>query len=110
MSRAPIPSFTNVYWAPRKEFRTQNFLAPVSGHLGFQIVIPKPDPVTVGAYYYGQNPPIPNVRTPAVVTKADGEYYAVGGELPTVAGRPRIDPKSKEMQFSRQKYTKMLKV
>ena len=108
MSRAP--SFTNVYWASDKEYRTQNYLKPVSGHLGFQVVIPKPDPVTVGAYYYGENPPIPNVRPPTVVTRAEGEYFAVGNELPTVAGKPRVDPKSKEMKFSRSKYTRTLKI
>ena len=103
------PSFTNVYWAPQKEYQPRTFLKPVSGHLGFLNVIPKPDPVTAG-YYYGQNPPISNVRPPAVITKAEGEYFAVGGELPTVAGKPRVDPKSKEMQFSRKKYTRMLKI
>jgi hypothetical protein len=105
----PRTSFTNVYWAPQKEFRPQSFLKPVSGHLGFQIKIPVPDPATAG-YYYGENPPINNVRPPQVVTRPDPETFVVGGEMPVVAGRARIDPKSKEMQFDRSKYTRTLKV
>ena len=107
--RAPTPSFTNVYWAPQKDFTTQTFLRPVSGHLGFQIKIPVPEPVSSG-YYYGENPPITNVRKPEIVTRSDPETFVVGGEMPVVAGRPIVDPKSKEMQFDRRKFTRTIKI
>jgi len=104
-----MASFTNVFWAPPKQFVSKSFLKPISGHLGFQINIPTPDPVTSG-FYYGEGPPIYNVRPPTVVTRSDPEYYTVGGVLPTVAGRPRVDPQSKEMKFSRARFTKTIKV
>ena len=102
-------NFTNVFWTAPKQFHTQTFLKPISGHLGFQINIPKPDPVTSG-FYYGENPPINNVRAPTVVTRSDPEWYVVDGTMPTVAGHARMDPTSKAMKFSRAKYTRTIKV
>ena len=88
---------TSPYWNTQ-EFSTIRSQMPLSGHLGFMMQIPWPEPVTVGSSYFGENP-LPGRRE--VVTQPWGEYYAIGNTIPERV----VDPKEARYQFQRRQFT-----
>jgi len=95
-------NFTHPYWTPPYETRLLKTLAPIANNYGFQFNLPYPDPVTAG-FYYGENPPLGRRE---YVYDSRPEYFTVGGNImPTVNGKPRFDPHSPDMTFSREKHT-----
>jgi len=93
---------TSPYWvqldANEVEVRP---IKPISGHLGFQMNIPWPEPVTVGAIYAGEGA-MPDRRE--VVTTAFGEYYAVDNTIPSTGGVPLVNVNEPRYRFSRNDY------
>ena len=71
-------SLTSPYWAPPALDSHVKTTFPITGHLGFEIDIPYPAPVST-PMYFGENP-LPGRRE--LVTRPDGEYYAIGGVVP----------------------------
>ena len=95
MSYYGFMNTSNLYWTPpATEIKSA---LPISGHLGFQIDIPKRDPVST-PWYYGQNA-LPDRREMSL--SGWPELYPVDNVLPTVGGIPRIDPRSFAARVSR---------
>ena len=91
---------SNVYWSAPQ---TQTWIQDHSGHLGFQIQIPYPDPVSTPFWYGEGNEKIEGIRQLSFSTLP--ELFTVGGVLPHTAGYPRVNPKSLAGTFSREKHT-----
>ena len=66
--------------------------------MGFQMSIPWPAPVTVGAIYSGQGA-MPDRRT--VETSPFGEYFAINDTVPSTGGVPLYDTKDPIYTYSR---------
>ena len=95
---------TSPYWVQLEPGTNESDIRPIkpiTGHLGFQMNIPWPAPVTVGAIYAGAGA-MPDRRE--VVTTALGEYYAVNNTIPSTGGIPLINVNEPRFQFSRDKY------
>ena len=75
---------TSPYWF-QPEFRPVIHDKPMVGHMGFQMSIPWPAPVTVGAIYSGDGA-LPDRRT--VETSPYGEYFAIDNTVPSSGGVP----------------------
>jgi len=92
---------SNVYWNPPQY--TQTSLKPLSGHTGFLLNLPYPDPVS-GPFYYGEGSEnIYGKREYVYSTLPD--LYAIGNILPTTGGIPRVDPSGLAATHSRTDYT-----
>ena len=91
----------NVYWsAPMYK---QTSLKPISGHTGFLLNLPYPDPVST-PFNNGEGSNNIYGKRELVFTGLP-EIYAVGNIVPTTGGVPRIDPKSFAATHSREYYT-----
>lgn len=73
---------TSPYWF-RPEFQSIASDKPMVHTLGFQMSLPWPAPVTVGALYTGDGA-LPDRRT--IETSPFGEYFAVNDTVPTTGG------------------------
>ena len=92
---------TNVYWAPPQY--TQTNLKPISGHVGFFLNLPYPDPVSTTATFGEGNENIFGKRE--LVFSEHPEMHAFGGVVPMTSGIPRVDPKGLAGSFNRGHYT-----
>ena len=90
---------TNPYWQPPPT--ETKFLKPIVNTLGFQFQIPWPS-VTTAGWYYGEGA-MPDRRE--LVYRADPEFYARGGIVPSFGGVPTINPYDPIYRFSRDKFT-----
>ena len=72
-------------------------------HDGIIYNIPYRDPVQTGFVYGDGNQTVFGEQK--LVFSTQPETFAVGNILPTTAGRPRIDPNSRENRFHREDYT-----
>ena len=91
---------TSPYWF-QPEFQTKRSHKPLTRHLGFQMAIPWPLPVTVGAIYAGEGA-APDRRE--ITTSAFGEWFAVNNIIPSTGGVPMINVKEPRFQYSREKF------
>lgn len=91
---------SNAYWAPPQY--KQSFMKPVSGHVGFLLNLPYPDPIMTPTTGEG-NQNIYGKRELVFATLP--ESFAVGDILPTTGGIPRLDPNSLAGKYSRLDYT-----
>ena len=91
---------TSPYWF-QPEFQAKRMSKPLTGHLGFQMTLPWPLPVTVGAIYAGEGA-APDRRE--ITTSAFGEWYAVNNTIPSSGGIPMINVKEPRFQYSRAKF------
>ena len=91
---------TSPYWF-RPEFRPTKSLQGMTDHFGFQLSIPWPLPVTVGAIYAGEGA-APDRRE--ITTSAFGEYFAVNNIIPSSGGVPLVNVKEPRFQYSRENF------
>lgn len=101
MSRFQFMNPANAYWAPPQYTVTQEMSR--SGHIGFFMNLPYPDPITQPWSYGEGNENIYGKRELVFTTLP--EMYAVGNVLPMTSGIPRVDPRSFQAQHSREHYT-----
>ena len=101
MPRKQFMNSSNVYWAP-PQF-TKTFLKPISGHTGFLMNIPYPDPVSTPFYYGEGSQDIYGKRE--LVYSTLPELYAIGNVMPHTAGYPRVNPRSFAARHSREQHT-----
>jgi hypothetical protein len=88
---------TSPYWNDTS-FEPLKFPRPISGHLGFQMKMPWPYPVTVGAIYTGDGA-IPGRRE--VSNATFGEYFAINDTIPSSGGVPLVDTSNPIFRYSR---------
>ena len=91
---------TSPYWF-QPEFQPKQELKSIAGDLGFQMRIPWPLPVTVGAIYSGEGA-APDRRE--ITTSPFGEWFAVDNVIPSSGGVPLVNVKEPRFQYSRSKY------
>lgn len=102
-SRSEFMDVTNVYWTTPQI--TQTSLFPMSGHLGFHITLPYPDPVSVPSGYSGEGSENVFGKREMVYTNLP-EMFTVGGNImPTTSGIPRVDPNSFAARVNRKTMT-----
>ena len=92
---------TTPFWVDKsseKTFGTQNFTGD-----GILYNIPYRDPVQTGFVFGDGNQNV--FGDNKLVFSTQPETFAVGNILPTVAGKPRIDPNAWQNTFSREKVT-----
>ena len=95
-------SLTSPYWAQPAIDNQVKTTMPISGHLGFEIDIPYKAPVST-PMYFGENPVVGRRE---LVTRPDGEYYAVGGIVPMLTEKiPLVDLQDPAYSFSRAQHT-----
>ena len=93
---------TNVYWSAPQV--TQTSMAPISGHFGFHMDLPYPDPVSAG-WFDGQGNENIYGKREQVLTSLP-ELFTVGGNImPFTSGVPRVDPKGFAARVSRSAMT-----
>ena len=93
---------SNAYWTPTQY--KQTFMKPVSGHLGFLMNLPYPDPIST-PFYEGQGSQDIYGKREHVYTTLP-EMYTVGGAImPFTGGIPRVDPHSFQAKVSRESMT-----
>ena len=95
---------SNVYWHP-PQYTVASAKPPLpgSGHLGFLMNLPYPDPVTAGFTNGVGNENIYGKRE--LVFSTLPEMYAVGNIMPMTSGIPRVNPQGLAATHSREQYT-----
>ena len=91
---------TSPYWF-QPEFHPKQMIKPITGTLGFQMSIPWPLPVSVGAIYSGDGA-LPDRRE--LTTSPFGEWFAVSNTIPSSGGVPLIDVKQPRFQYARDNF------
>ena len=92
---------TSPYWYQEPEFANVRYIKPITRTLGFDMKIPWPAPVTVGAIYAGEGA-MPDRRE--MNTTAFGEYYAIDNKIPASGGVALINVNEPRFQFSRDRF------
>lgn len=102
MPRTQFMNPSNAYWTPPQYTKTSEMSK--SGHPGFFLNLPYPDPISQPWGMFGEgNQNIYGKRE--LVFTALPEMFAVGDVLPTTGGYPRVDPRSIAAQVSRSHHT-----
>jgi hypothetical protein len=91
---------TSPYWT-EPSFEPLKSHKPISGHLGFQMRIPWPYPVTAGAVYTGEGA-VPGRRE--VCNATYGEYFAVNDTIPSSGGVPLVDVNNWIFRYNRDRH------
>jgi hypothetical protein len=94
-------NITSPYWS-NTEFQQVLSTKPLTGNLGFQFRLPWPEPVTVGAMYFGSGAR-PDRRE--LTTLPYGEYFAINNTVPSTGGQPLININEPRFKYSRERYT-----
>ena len=92
---------SNVYWNPPQLTITSDM--GYSGHLGFFLNLPYPDPISQPWAFGEGNSNIYGKRE--LVFSGLPEITAIENILPTTAGYARVDPSSFEARHSQSDYT-----
>ena len=92
---------TSPFWT-NPQFEGTSWDKPLTRHLGFQMRLPWPLPVTVGAIYSGSGAASGRREQNSMPF---GEYFAVNNKIPSSGGIPLVNINEPRVRFSRDRYT-----
>ena len=103
-------SILDAYWIPPA---TDDFVVsevdPKKNDLGFRNDLVWPLPATIGAQYFGQGKERLELHPQTLNNTVQGEYFAIGGQIPASGGVPLVNPYADIYKFKRSDYEQVFR-